>query len=150
MTRIHPDLIYLFAIGGAGLATGLQFATPSVALYAAVVAVVALVGVIVTRARLGRAVLAALVAAAIAATVDYVVVERMLQDTAARASAAESPDVRAATAAIGRETSHQLGALIALIAFVQTFIPGVLGSALGALIRGALAVSPDRTRRAAA
>jgi hypothetical protein len=129
------NLIYLFAIGATGVATAVQFAVPSVAVYAGIIAAGGIAGMIVTRAGFGKATLAFLVSAAIAAVLYFTVVGKMLADAANAASAGEDAAVRAAVAASANEAGNAIGAFVAVIAFVQTFIPGLLGSGIGALVR---------------
>jgi hypothetical protein len=131
----NSNLIYLFALGSVGVATGLQFAASSLALYAAVVAIGGIAGMIVTRAGLGKATLAFLVSSGVAAALYYFVIAGMLNDAASTATAGESAEVRAAAASAGEAAGNAVGTLVAGLAFVQTFVPGFLGSAIGALVR---------------
>jgi len=131
----NSNLIYLFAFGATGIATGVQFAVPSIAVYAAIVAAGGLAGMIVTRAGFGKATLAFLVASAVAAVLYFTVVGKMLHDAATVASSGESAAVRAVVDQASNDAGNAIGAFVAVLAFVQTFIPGLLGSGLGALVR---------------
>jgi hypothetical protein len=135
----NSNLIYLFALGSAGLATGLQFAVPSVALYLAVIAIGGIAGMIITRAGFGKATLAFLLTSVVTAVLYYFVVAKMLADAStamvAEAAVNESAETRALAAAGAEAGANALGALVAVWAFVQTFVPGFLGSAIGALVR---------------
>ena len=134
-TAPNPNMIYLYAIIATGVATGAQFAVPSIALYAAIIAAGGIVGMILTKASFGKATLAFLVAAGVAAVLYYFVVAGMLSKAANAGAAGESAEVRAAAAQAGDQVGSAIGAFVAVLAFVQTFIPGLLGSGIGALVR---------------
>ena len=143
----NTNLIYLFALGATGIATGAQFAVPSLAVYAAIIAVGAIAGMIVTRAGFGKATLAFLVSSSVAALLYYFVVAGMLAsagDAAAASATGETAETRAAISAAADGAGSAIGAFVAVIAFVQTFVPGLLGSGIGALVRPKKAAAAQR------
>ena len=134
----NTNLIYLFALGSAGLGTGLMFAADNVILYMAVVAIGAIAGMIVTRAGFGKATLAFLLTSVVTGLLYYFVVAKMLAgagEAAAAATANESAETRALAAATAEAGADAIGVLVAALTFIQTFVPGFLGSAIGALVR---------------
>jgi hypothetical protein len=134
----NSNLIYLFALGSAGVATGLQFVADNIILYMVVVALGAIAGMIVTRAGFGKATLAFLLTGVVSGLLYYFVVAKMLAgagEVAAAAAANESAETRALAAATAEAGADAIGILVAALAFIQTFVPGFLGSAIGALVR---------------
>jgi hypothetical protein len=146
----NPNMIYLYAIVATGIATGAQFAIPSLGVYAAVVAAGGLVGMVMTKAGFGKATLAFLLAAAIAAVLYYFVVAGMLAKATSAAASGESAEIRAAAAQAGDEVGSAIGIFVAIVAFVQTFIPGLIGSGIGALVRPKAKTAPAHAQRVAA
>jgi hypothetical protein len=139
--KLSPHVVWLFAFGSiaAGIATSYAlsgFGTKvTAAVYFAVVAIGGFGSTYLSRARIGGAIAAFLVAAAVAAGAYFLLVDAIFSTaTTTMADAAGAPS--AESAKVGATFGRTFGIFVAAIVFLETIVAGIAGVVAGAKSRG--------------
>ncbi len=142
--KLSAHTTWLFALGSIAAAIGTSYAVAglgqkvSAGVYFAIVAIGGFASTYMTRARLGGAIAAFLVGAAIAAAAYFQLVDHIV---AAGVSAVSDATSTGAAHAQGVEAGatfgKAFGIFVAVIVFLETIVAGIGGAVAGAKSRGA-------------